>query len=116
VIVRVPFDEGSLTGAISEQTTFPPEDFRSHYFSGDRKRQVVDRIEKLRRFLDGEAKSLSELALRFTLNHPAVSTVIPGMRKSMNVEANCSASDGRKLSAELATELKHHAWQRNFYR
>lgn len=116
VIVRVPFDEGSLTGAITGQTTFPPEDFRTHYFGGDRKTQVVDRIDKLRALLDGEARTLSELALRFTLNHPAVSTVIPGMRKTRNVEANCSVSDGRKLSPELATALKQHAWQRNFYR
>ncbi|MGB7622652.1 MAG: aldo/keto reductase [Terriglobia bacterium] len=116
VIVRVPFDEGSLTGAVTEQTTFPPEDFRTHYFSGDRKKQVVDRIEKLGRLLDGEASSLAELALRFTLTPPAVSTVIPGMRKSRNVEANCSVSDGRRLSPALATKLKQHAWQRNFYR
>ena len=115
VIVRVPFDEGSLTGAITEQTTFPPDDFRTRYFGGDRKKQVVNRIEKLRTLLDGEARTLSELALRFTLNHPAVSTVIPGMRKTRNVEANCSVSDGRKLSPELMATLKQHAWNRNFY-
>lgn len=116
VIVRVPFDEGSLTGTITEQTTFPPEDFRTRYFGGDRKKQVVHRIEKLRTLLDGEAKTLSELALRFTLNHPAVSTVIPGMRKTQNVEANCSVSDGRKLASDLSAALREHAWQRNFYR
>jgi aryl-alcohol dehydrogenase-like predicted oxidoreductase len=115
VIVRVPFDEGSLTGGVNEQTTFSPEDFRAHYFRGDRKKQVVERTEPLRRFLNGEAKTLPELALRFVLNHPAVSTVIPGMRKVKNVEANVAASDGRRLSADLAAALKHHAWDRNFY-
>jgi aryl-alcohol dehydrogenase-like predicted oxidoreductase len=115
VIVRVPFDEGSLTGAVTEATSFPPDDFRARYFRGDRKKQVEGHIEKLRKLLNGEARSLPELALRFALNHPAVSTVIPGMRKVKNVEGNCAVSDGRKLSAELAGELKQHAWDRNFY-
>jgi aryl-alcohol dehydrogenase-like predicted oxidoreductase len=115
VIVRVPFDEGSLTGAVTEATSFPPDDFRARYFRGDRKKQVEGHAEKLRKLLNGEARSLPELALRFALNHPAVSTVIPGMRKVKNVEGNCAVSDGRKLSAELAGELKQHAWDRNFY-
>ena len=77
VIARVPFDEGSLTGAITPETTFPDGDFRNHYFGGDRKLQVFERIQRLRKLLDGEAKTLPELALRFCLSHEAVSTVIP---------------------------------------
>lgn len=116
VIVRVPFDEGSLTGAITEETLFAPEDFRARYFRGGRKKQVVEHVAKLKKLLDGEARSLPELALRFVLNSPAVSTVIPGMRQVKNVEGNCAVSDGRKLSAELMTELKRHAWDKNFYK
>lgn len=115
VIVRVPLDEGSLTGAITEQTTFPPDDFRTRYFRGDRKKQVVERVGKLRKLLNDEAKSLPELALRFVLSHSAISTVIPGMRKLKNVEANIAVSDGRRLSLDLLAELKRHAWDRNFY-
>jgi len=115
VIVRVPFDEGSLTGSVTEQTTFAKDDFRADYFRGERKKQVVERVEKLRRLLDGEARTLPDLALRFVLNHSAVSTVIPGMRKGKNVEMNAAVSDGRRLSADLAAELRKHAWARNFY-
>ncbi len=115
VIVRVPFDEGSLTGLITPESTFPKGDFRNAYFKGDRKKQVADRVAQLNGFLGNEARSLAELALRFTLTHPAVSTVIPGMRTVKNVEANCSVSDGILLSKKVLTELKAHRWDRNFY-
>ncbi|HET8645166.1 MAG TPA: aldo/keto reductase, partial [Vicinamibacteria bacterium] len=98
VIARVPFDEGSLTGRITAETTFPDGDWRNHYFQGDRKRQVEERVRRLQPLLDGEAHTLPELALRFCLSHDAVSTVIPGMRTVKNVEANAAVSDGRRLS------------------
>lgn len=115
VIVRVPFDEGGLTGAITPETEFPDGDFRNHYFGGDRKRQVFERVQRLRKLLDGEARTLPELALRFGLAHDAVSTVIPGMRKVANVEANTAVSDGRRLSPNLRESLRAHAWARDFY-
>jgi aryl-alcohol dehydrogenase-like predicted oxidoreductase len=115
VIARVPFDEGGLTGTIRPDTTFPSGDFRNGYFAGDRRRQVWERTEALKKLLDGEAASLPELALRFCLSHDAVSTVIPGMRRLSSVEANVAASDGRRLSPETRAKLKAHAWPRNFY-
>ena len=115
VLARVPFDEGGLTGTITPETTFPEGDWRSLYFKGDRKRQVWERVEALKDLLDGEAKSLPELALRFCLSHDAVSTVIPGMRRVASVEANVAVSDGRRLSPAVQAELKRHAWPRNFY-
>jgi aryl-alcohol dehydrogenase-like predicted oxidoreductase len=115
VIVRVPFDEGSLTGAITPDTIFPTGDFRNRYFRGDRKKQVADRVMKLRELRGKEAETLPELALRFCLHHPAVSTVIPGMRKLQHVESNCVASDARSLSLPIIEELRNHAWVRNFY-
>lgn len=115
VIVRVPFDEGGLTGKVTPETAFPRRDWRNRYFRGDRKQQVWERVQKLEPLLGDEAKTLPELALRFCLSHPAVSTVIPGMRTVKNVHANCNVSDGRLLSDELRNELKGHQWQRNFY-
>jgi aryl-alcohol dehydrogenase-like predicted oxidoreductase len=115
VIVRVPFDEGGLTGKVTPETTFPDRDWRNRYFRGDRKREVSERVQLLQRLLNGEAKSLSELALRFCLSHSAVSTVIPGMRTVNHVQTNATVSDGRFLSEVLRTELKRHAWQKNFY-
>ncbi|MDP2883484.1 MAG: aldo/keto reductase [Ignavibacteria bacterium] len=115
VIVRVPLDEGGLTGSITPETVFPDGDFRNNYFKGDRKQQIVDRVSKLMQISAAEARSIAELALRFTLSHPAVSTVIPGMRSMKNVEANCGLSGGRLLSAKLLSELKNHRWVRDFY-
>lgn len=112
VLARVPFDEGGLTGAITPDTTFPEDDFRSWFFRGDRKQKVFDRVEKLKALLGAESASLPELALRFTLSHPAVSTVIPGMRSTRHVESNIACSDGRVLSADLLERLKAFAWDR----
>jgi aryl-alcohol dehydrogenase-like predicted oxidoreductase len=112
VLARVPFDEGGLTGAIRPDTVFPPDDFRAWFFRGDRKQQVVARVEELRSLLGTEAATLAELALRFTLSHDAVSTVIPGMRTESHVDANLSWSDGRRLSADLLTRLRAFAWDR----
>ncbi len=115
IIVRVPLDEGGLSGNITANTKFPKGDFRNTYFRDNRKQQVAEHADALRKFLGKEAATLAELALRFCLNHPAVSTVIPGMRSIRNVESNCLLSDKRKLSESLVTELHNYKWERNFY-
>jgi aryl-alcohol dehydrogenase-like predicted oxidoreductase len=115
VIARVPFDEGALTGQITPDTAFDPSDWRNAYFKGDRKQQVYDRIRELKKLLDGEAATLPELALRFCLHHPAVGTVIPGMRKAAHVEANVSASGRPALSDSMIERLREHRWHKNFY-
>ncbi|MGA2588486.1 MAG: aldo/keto reductase [Bryobacteraceae bacterium] len=114
VIARVPLDEGSLTGMIDEKTHFPPGDFRNEYFKGDRRKQVREHVESLRRDLGAHA-NLPEIALRFCLSHPAVSTVIPGMRSLRNAEANCAVPDKGALPPETLAVLRRHAWDRNFY-
>ena len=115
VIARVPLDEGSLTGKINEQTQFAPDDFRAGYFRGDRKKQVREHVESLLADLGVEAAALPAIALRFCLSHPAVSTVIPGMRTLRNAEANCRVPDLGPLPAETIAVLRRHAWDRNFY-
>ena len=115
VLARVPLDEGSLTGNITESSTFPPGDFRNGYFQGDRKRQVVERVNAIRRDLGLQDGELPAVALRYCLSHPAVSTVIPGMRSRRSVEANCAVPDAGPLPPEALAKLKNHAWDRNFY-
>jgi aryl-alcohol dehydrogenase-like predicted oxidoreductase len=114
VLARVPLDEGGLTGKIGADTKFPPGDFRESYFSGDRKRQVAEHVAALRRDL-GDGADLPETALRFCLSHPAVSSVIPGMRTVRHVEANAALSAQGPLPEETLAVLKRHAWDRNFY-
>jgi aryl-alcohol dehydrogenase-like predicted oxidoreductase len=114
ILARVPLDEGALSGHFSEATTFPEGDFRDWYFRGGRKREVVQHVDALRRDL-GEGVSIPDTALRFCLSHPAVSTVIPGMRTRRHVESNAAASDAGGLGMETLAILKRHAWDRNYY-
>ena len=116
VIVRVPFDEGGLTGALTEQTTFGADDWRADYFRGERLRETVRRVEQLRFLVRDEIRTLAQGALKFCLSHSAASTVIPGMRRRAHVEENCSVSDGKPLPAAELLQLQAHAWPRNFYR
>jgi aryl-alcohol dehydrogenase-like predicted oxidoreductase len=104
-----------LTGKITPYTTFEEGDFRSKYFRGDRKEMVYERVQKIALDLDITLEQTAEIALRYVLSHPAVSTVIPGMRSVQNVERNCKIGDGRGLPAEMITKLKAHRWARNFY-
>ena len=115
VIVRVPLDEGGLTGAVRPGARFPPGDWRHRYFRGDRPAQVAERVARLEPVLRREAKSLVEGALRFCLSHEAVSTVIVGMRTVGHARENCAVSDGRLLTPGLLKELEKHQWERNFY-
>jgi len=115
VIVRVPFDEGALTGRITPETTFESGDFRNHYFRGDRKTEVYDRVRAIVSELGVDEGEIAEVALRYILSHPAVSTVIPGMRSVRNVERNMAVADGRGMPEDQAQRLKHHRWVRNFY-
>jgi aryl-alcohol dehydrogenase-like predicted oxidoreductase len=116
VLARVPFDEGSLTGRIGPDTEFPEGDFRNRYFRDDRKQQVADRVQAILDDLGIERDDLPEVALRYILSHPAVSTVIPGMRTVRNVERNAAVGDGHGLPDEQQAALKRHRWERNFYR
>jgi aryl-alcohol dehydrogenase-like predicted oxidoreductase len=115
VIVRVPFDEGSLTGKIRPDTKFPDGDFRNVYFAGDRKQQVWERVQKIARETRTDVDHLPELALRFILRHPAVSTIIPGMRTTRHVTANARVSDEGPLDAQSRATLQQHRWVRSFY-
>jgi aryl-alcohol dehydrogenase-like predicted oxidoreductase len=115
VIARVPLDEGGLTGKITPETTFPKDDFRNNYFRGDRKREVLERVRKIVKDLAIGIEKLPEVAIRFTLSHPAVSTAIPGMRSVRNAEANCATADGRGLPANDVAKLRAHRWIRNYY-
>jgi aryl-alcohol dehydrogenase-like predicted oxidoreductase len=111
VIARVPFDEGSLTGTLTEDTTWPEGDWRNSYFVPENLVESVRRADALKEILPA-GMTLPELALRFILHHPAVSTTIPGMRSSGHVRANLGVSDGAELPADLLATLREHRWDR----
>ena len=111
VIARVPFDEGSLTDTLTPASTWPAGDFRNIYFQPPNLQNTLERVAKLRPVVP-QGMSMPVLALRHILQHPAVSTVIPGMRKLAHVEQNLSASDGRRLDEGLMKALRSHRWDR----
>jgi aryl-alcohol dehydrogenase-like predicted oxidoreductase len=111
VIARVPFDEGTLTGTLTKDSTWPEGDWRNIYFVPENLSASVDRAEKLKALLPA-GMSLPSMALRFILSNPNVSTIIPGMRKTRHVESNIEASSAGALSPELIGELRHHRWER----
>lgn len=115
VIVRVSLDEGGLTGRITADSTFPENDFRSRYFRDDRPAEVERRVQALDADLGIGADQTADVALRYVLEHPAVSTVIAGMRSVRNVERNAATMDGRRLTEDQVATLKRHRWERNFY-
>jgi aryl-alcohol dehydrogenase-like predicted oxidoreductase len=112
IIARVPFDEGSLTGTLTPSTRWPEGDWRNLYFPPAHLAEALEHVERLKPLVP-PGMTLPELALRFILHHPAVTTVIPGMRKIANVRANCGVSDGRPLANELVDALRAHRWERD---
>ena len=111
VIARVPFDEGTLTGTLNKDSKWPEGDFRNIYFVPENLIPSVERAEELKKLLPA-GMTLPDMALRFILSNLAVSTIIPGMRKSRHVDSNIGASDAGSLSSELLSELRKHRWER----
>jgi len=110
IIVRVPFEEGLLTGKMGPDYVFDEGDWRAQWLTPERLQEAARRVEALKPFLAEDRPTLATLALKFCLSHPAVSTVIPGMRRVTHVAANCAVSDGKLLSAEEIEGLKAHAF------
>jgi aryl-alcohol dehydrogenase-like predicted oxidoreductase len=120
VIARVPFDEGTLTGTLTKESKWPEGDWRNTYFVPENLNASVARADALKQLLgewntnhtNGAKLSMPEMALRFILSNPTVSTIIPGMRKLRHVESNVAASDAGPLPDELREKLKVHRWVR----
>jgi len=111
VIARVPFDEGTLTGSLTLDSKWPEGDWRSSYFVPENLKSSVEHAELLKPVVPDDM-NMPEMALRFILNNPAVSTIIPGMRRLGHVKNNIAASDSGPVPEELHTILKSHRWYR----
>ena len=111
VIARVPFDEGSLTGTLTKQSTWPKGDFRSVYFVPANLNPTVDRVDALKKDVP-KGMTLPDLAMRFILANPDVHVVIPGMRKKSHVVANVATSDAPPLPASVLQTMRRHRWVR----
>jgi aryl-alcohol dehydrogenase-like predicted oxidoreductase len=110
IIARVPFEEGLLTGNFGPEVKMEAADWRSKWMTAERRKDAAGRVEALKKFLGPDRPTLAALALKFCLSHPAVSTVIPGMRKLGHVDSNCGVSDAKLLPEETVKELGKHKW------
>jgi aryl-alcohol dehydrogenase-like predicted oxidoreductase len=111
VIARVPFDEGTLTGMLTKDSSWPEGDWRNTYFVPENLNASVERADALKPLVPG-GMTMPEMALRFILANPDVGTIIPGMRKLKNVRANIAASEAGPLAEDLLAELRKHRWDR----
>lgn len=111
VISRVPFDEGTLTGNLTLESTWPEGDWRNSYFVPENLKSSVEHAEAIRQLVP-EGMTMAEMALRFILNNPVISTIIPGMRKLRHVESNMASSAAGPVPEDLHAALKTHRWDR----
>lgn len=111
IIARVPFDEGSLTGTMRADMTWPAGDWRNLYFTPENLRETLARVDAIVPDVP-EGMTLPDLALRFILEHPQVATTIPGMRTLHHVDQNTAASDGVRLPPQTLSALRRHRWDR----
>ena len=115
VIVRIAFDESSLTGKLTKDTRFPEGDIRNGYFAGDRLQRTVERVEKIRQTIGDREADMATAALKFALKPQAVSTVIAGTRNPQQAQINCAAGDEPPMSDSLEQDLRAHNWRRSFW-
>ena len=115
VIVRVAFDEGILTGKYEREHLFPKDDFRSKYFEGDRLPRAASRVDSIKKDIEGSGFTMPQAALKFVLSHPAVSTIITGIRNEDQASMNIEVSEMADMSEELLEKLRKHTWLRGFW-
>jgi aryl-alcohol dehydrogenase-like predicted oxidoreductase len=105
IIARVPLERGVLSGRFTSSSDFASGDFRARMFSEKTLPQLNSALAKLGFIVKGDVPNLAQAALRFVLSHPAVSSVIPGIRTPSQVDANAAAS-GKRLPAEDLARLR----------
>jgi aryl-alcohol dehydrogenase-like predicted oxidoreductase len=104
VLVYGPLAHGLLTGALDENATFPPDDWRSQspLFQGDTLRRNVEKVRELERFARERGHSVSQLAIAWTLARPGVDVAIVGSRRAAHIEDSLAALDLRLSGEDLA--------------
>ena len=114
IIARVPLASGLLTGKFRPDSVFAADDVRQNFLTPKRLEEATQRVDEAKAIIGGNARSLAEAALRFTLAHPGVSTVIPGAKNVRQVEMNVAASESR-LPDEIVDKLRSRLGEYNFY-
>lgn len=112
IIARAPLDEGSLSGTFNYNTTF--NDWRKDYFTPERLKIVVDKVEEIKNRLVSPDRSMTQIALKFCTLPDAADVAIVGMRSPKHVDENIKSVD-ITLNKKEIEYLKTQRWIRNFY-
>jgi aryl-alcohol dehydrogenase-like predicted oxidoreductase len=115
IIVRLPLASGLLRGQITRATTFRDDDHRNfnrdgasfnvgETFAGLELERGIAAVEKVAALVPG-AMTMAQMALRWILDHPAVTVVIPGASRPDQVRANVDAAGVAPLPAALHAGL-----------
>lgn len=103
-IARRPLAMGKLTGKYRPDSTFHPDDIRTRWVATAEARAAYERdlalVERLRPIAEKGGMTLAQLAIKFVLEHVAVSVVIVGARDPQQVEQNHAASVLPSLTAD----------------
>ena len=116
IIVRLPLASGLLTGKYTPASTFGPNDHRTinrngekfnvgETFAGLGFEKGLEMVEKLKPLVPA-GYTMPQLALRWCLDHPAVTTIIPGARNAAQAKSNAAASDLPPIPAETLAKLR----------
>jgi aryl-alcohol dehydrogenase-like predicted oxidoreductase len=115
VIGRVILDEGGLSGFLQEDTVIPKGDYRYQYFDCLPRSVYIEKINQLKAYIPNHASSLVELAIRFVLHHPGVTTAITTMHIHEHVTQNMASAQAGPLTTDVFDSLRvKQRWVRNF--
>lgn len=115
IIGRTPLCYGFLSAKYNPQTTFDALDHRARW-PAEQRALWADAPRKLAPVIDGSARSTpAQVAIRYCLSYPAVSTVIPGMLTAEQVEENAAASDMGSLAASERLAIEQTYLQHEFF-
>jgi len=106
IIPRVPLAYGFLTGKFTRNSTFGPDDHRSHSVPAEQLRQWVDKTDRLKPIAAELGISMPQLALQYILASEAVSVVIPGAKNEQQVQQNAAAGNAEPLSDEIIEKIR----------
>ncbi|HNW07142.1 MAG TPA: aldo/keto reductase [Verrucomicrobiota bacterium] len=92
ILARVPLASGLLSGKYRADAAFPAQDWRST-LDADKLRRDLAEVERIRQSELPAGMAMAQWALAWCLQHPAVSTVIPGCMNPAQVAANAAAAE-----------------------
>jgi aryl-alcohol dehydrogenase-like predicted oxidoreductase len=106
IIPRVPLAYGFLTGKFTKDSTFGPDDHRSHSVPPEKLRDWVEKTDRLKPIAAEVGISMPQLALQYILAHEAVSVVIPGAKSEQQVKQNAAAGMAEPLSDDIIENIR----------